>query len=164
MKKSLIIMVLIFGVAAMAYSVDTLKPSTHNTAWEYRHGQAAKTNEAECMSCHVERLECISCHEDKAPRTHTPGFVQKTHGLESRWDRNSCQTCHKEDFCSSCHETAVPLSHSRANFFGGNGNVHCTTGCQLPRGNWKNTPSKNCIMCHDTRPILDNGNQHQLKK
>ncbi len=90
------------------------KPSTHNSTWERQHGQAAKSNMSECLVCHEERSECIACHEDTSPRSHTVTFVNKTHGLESRWNRTSCQTCHKQDFCDSCHETAYPMSHARA--------------------------------------------------
>lgn len=147
-------------IASVTLAVDSTKPSTHNSTWERQHGQAAKSNMSECLMCHEERSECIACHEDTAPRSHTVTFVNKTHGLESRWNRTSCQTCHKEDFCDSCHETAYRMSHARANFGSGvqtDAGSHCGTSCVLPVGNWKNTPSKNCIMCHKTRPMTQTG-------
>lgn len=153
-------LVAVFGVSA----VENTKPSTHNTSWEKLHGQAAKVNEMECLSCHTERIECIACHEDVAPRNHSMAWVQKNHGLESRWNRMSCVTCHKEDFCSACHEESVPLSHSRAGFgTNGSANFHCQTSCQLPYSSWKNTPAKNCIVCHNTRPMLSTGALHAIQ-
>lgn len=153
MKKIFIFMMLTLFASVGVYAVDNNKPETHNTAWEKLHGQAAKANEAECLACHDERLECIACHEDKPPRNHSIAWVQKNHGLEVRWNRMDCAVCHKEDFCSACHEISVPRSHSKAGFRDGV-NSHCQTGCQLPYGNWKNTPSKNCLVCHNTRPII----------
>ncbi len=110
--------------------------------------------------------ECIACHEDTSPRSHTVTFVNKTHGLESRWNRTSCQTCHKQDFCDSCHETAYPMSHARANFASGvqtDAGSHCGTSCVIPVGSWSNTPSKNCIVCHKTRPVTKAGALHTMK-
>lgn len=163
--KKLLLIILMFTVSSfcVVWAVDSTKPSTHNTTWIAKHGQASKINEAECLSCHEERLECIACHEDMAPRTHSAAWVQKNHGLESRWDRNKCVVCHKEDFCVSCHDVSVPRSHNNSGFgTSGSPSFHCQTSCQLPFGNWKNTPSKNCLVCHQTRPQLQSGGLHQL--
>ena len=92
----------------------------------------------------------------------TVTFVNKTHGLESRWNRTTCQTCHKEDFCDSCHETSYPMSHARAGFVSGAGS-HCGTSCVVPVGSWNNTPSKNCLVCHKTRPVTKSGALHTVK-
>lgn len=164
MKKIIIMISFILIACISVYAVDNNKPETHNTSWEKLHGQAAIANEAECMSCHDERVECIGCHEDKAPRNHSIAWVQKNHGLEARWNRMDCGVCHKEDFCSSCHEDAVPRSHARAGFgVNGSAGFHCTTGCQLPYGTWTNTPAKNCIVCHKTRPMLSSGALHAVQ-
>ncbi len=153
--------VILAGVSSMA--VESGKPADHNTAWVQLHGKAAKADESGCLSCHTERLECIACHEDMAPRSHNSAWAQKNHGLESRWNRNSCKTCHREDFCTECHETALPLSHSRAGFgTAGAPGFHCNTSCQLPYGSWRNTPAKNCLVCHGTRPILSTGAPHTM--
>lgn len=140
-------------VAVSVYAVDSSKPSTHNSSWEYKHGQAAKANEQECLTCHEERLECISCHEDKAPRSHTSTFVNRTHGLESRWKKDTCQTCHREDFCTACHETAVPRSHNKTGFHvEGSGGTHCGQSCQPWQGPWGTRLEKNCLTCHKVKP------------
>lgn len=164
MKKILILVCLALFAGFSVYAVDSTKPESHNAAWERGHGKAAKVNEEECYACHDERLECIACHEDVAPRSHNGAWVNKNHGLESRWNRTDCAVCHKEDFCYACHETAVPRSHARAGFgTTGGAAFHCSTSCQLPYGNWKNTPAKNCIVCHKTRPVLKTGSLHQLQ-
>ncbi len=165
MKKSiLLILVITLLSITVSYGVDSTKPESHNSSWERLHGQRAKSNMSECLLCHDERNECISCHEDTAPRNHTVTFVNKSHGLESRWNKTQCQTCHREDFCDSCHDTAYPISHSRSGFRnGGNGQQgHCGTSCVLPSGSWKNTPSKNCVVCHKVRPQTQNG-PHALR-
>lgn len=163
--KLLIIGIFSLLIASVSLAVDSTKPSTHNSTWEKQHGQAAKANMNECLMCHEERSECIVCHEDTAPRNHTSTFVNKTHGLESRWNKTSCQTCHKQDFCDSCHETAYPISHLKANFASGSQAVvgsHCGTSCVKPFNNWNNTPSKNCIVCHKTRPVTKSGGLHPM--
>ena len=159
-KLPLLLLFLLF--VTVAYAVDSTKPTYHNTDWIEKHGQAAKANEAECLTCHEERVECISCHEDTPPRNHTATFVNRTHGMQARWDRTYCQTCHKQDYCDSCHENAFPLSHTRSGFGDINSpGFHCNTSCQLPSSNWKSTPAQNCIVCHNTRPATTkSGIQH----
>ena len=164
MKNILMIFSMLL-VSVAVFAVDSSKPASHNSNWERQHGQAAKANEANCLGCHEERAECIACHEDKAPRSHTSTFVNKTHGMEATWNKNSCQTCHRVDFCNTCHETAYPQSHTRVGFGDrsqNSANFHCNTGCVLPSGSWKNTPAKNCITCHQSRPILKTGVPHVM--
>lgn len=167
MKKLIIFVSLaVFGIvsAVSVSAVETSKPATHNTNWIQKHGKSAKADSRECFACHDERLECIACHEDVAPRNHGAAWVQKNHGLESRWNRMDCKTCHRQDFCTSCHETSYPMSHMSPRFgLGKGGGSHCLTSCQLPKGNWKNTPAKNCIVCHQTRPIIKKGGLHEMK-
>lgn len=154
--RLLIVAIVVVLVSTVAYAVDSTKPANHNTNWIERHGQQAKSNMNECLACHDERSECISCHEDTAPRNHTSTFVNRTHGMEARWNKTNCQACHKQDYCDSCHETAVPLSHSRANFREGRHpelpGSHCGTSCVVTSSNWKSNPAQNCIVCHQTRP------------
>ena len=109
--KLLIIGLFSLLIASVSFAVDSTKPSTHNSTWEKQHGQAAKTNMAECLTCHEERSECIACHEDTAPRNHTVTFVNKTHGLESRWNRTACQI-----LCiRCCNRCSLTLRHKLRN-------------------------------------------------
>ncbi len=41
--------------------------------------------------------------------------------------------------------------------------LHCGTSCVIPVGSWSNTPSKNCIVCHKTRPVTKAGALHTMK-
>ncbi len=165
MKKILIFAgLIVFAMAAASFAVDNTKPETHNSLWTMKHGDAANANIEDCLTCHEERLECIACHEDVKPRNHTLTWTNKVHGMESRLNRMDCSTCHQQDFCVECHETAVPLSHSRAGFADGVGSTaswHCQTGCYLTTGApWQSAAQKNCITCHQTRPMLDSGGVH----
>ncbi len=164
MRKILIFVgLIVISTVAVVSAVDNSKPETHNTQWINNHGQASKVNiEENCLVCHEERLDCIACHEDVKPRTHTLSWTQKGHGIQSRWNQESCQTCHRTDFCVECHETSVPLNHNRADFLAGPGATwHCLTGCALQTGApWQSTTAKNCITCHQTRPILSDGSVH----
>lgn len=167
--RLLIVAIVVVLVSTVAYAVDSTKPATHNTNWIESHGQQAKSNMNDCLACHDERSECISCHEDTAPRNHTSTFVNRTHGMEARWNKTNCQACHKQDYCDSCHETAVPLSHSRAGFRGHSEGTelnslqsHCGTSCIITSSNWKSNPAQNCIMCHQTVPEV--GPHKELSK
>ena len=151
MRKIIIMLTFTLIAVVSVYAVETTKPETHTTAWERSHGNAAKANEADCLSCHEERLECIACHEDMAPRNHTASWVRQNHGLESRWNRTACATCHKEDFCSACHEEAMPRSHQGVWVDKKHGQesyikkVVCDT-CHK---------ESTCTSCHETTPPQD---------
>ena len=160
MKKIVLIISLLL-LSLSVYGIDNNKPADHTDNWIYNHGQSAKADENTCFSCHDDRALCISCHEDKSPRSHTATFVNKTHGFQVRLNKSDCQVCHKVDFCNACHETAKPLNHNRKGFKNG-ANSHCGT-CIEPIGSWKNTPNKNCITCHQSRPLLSRGGLHPMK-
>ena len=158
--KKLIFIISVLTIAVAAYAVESSKPEDHNASWEMLHGKKANTNSAECYMCHTDRLECITCHEDSKPRSHTMTWTNKTHGLEARWERTNCKTCHTEDSCISCHDSTLPSNHKVPNFLN---NSHCSSGyCQLPVGTWRNTIAKDCIICHTRRPVLNSGALHSI--
>ena len=153
MKKLLILMITLMATALTVYAVDSTKPEDHGANWvDVMHGKKAKRDSAECYTCHTEKLECITCHEDSKPRSHNLTWTNKTHGMEARWKRDTCATCHTEDTCIACHETTSPSSH-RGGFRNGGTEAHCERSCTLPVGRWKNTPSKDCIVCHPKKPL-----------
>lgn len=139
MKRIIIGLIMIFAVAMIAMAVPSDKPNSHDASWIQRHGQASKLNMDECLQCHTDRVACIKCHEEVAPRSHTPGWVKKGHGLEARWDRAKCAACHKEDSCIECHTQTPPASHRpgwRAPL-----NRHCGN-CHYP------IQETTCFTCH----------------
>lgn len=167
MKKILILtLLLVFAFAFAVTAVDSTKPEDHNALWVHNHGQSAKKNKEDCLVCHEERVDCIGCHEDTKPRNHTMAWTNKNHGQEASWNKDSCQTCHRQDFCVECHETVQPLSHTSPIWHNGSSTVgsHCYVGCALPTGTWQNTPSKNCLVCHSTRPIIYSGSPHPMSQ
>jgi hypothetical protein len=127
MRNILIGLFILFSVATVAFAVESDKPSSHDTSWIKRHGNASKLNEQECLDCHTDRVSCIKCHNEVAPRNHTAGWIKKGHGLEARWDRNSCQACHREDSCIECHTQTPPASH---------------------RPGWREPLNRHCGSCH----------------
>lgn len=69
----------------------------------------------ECLQCHETRAvltECSSCHlpeENLRPVSHTPNFLHNHSDLARNnmipGSRNlACTTCHKIDYCQTCHE------------------------------------------------------------
>jgi len=69
-----------------------------------------------CVSCHEEKRvvrECETCHQetdDLKPPSHVANFVHAhsdlaPHDASSVLDNGlTCVTCHKQEFCQSCHE------------------------------------------------------------
>ena len=132
LKVTLILGMLVL-FACVSLAVDSNKPSSHDTSWLKRHGQASKTNPEQCTACHTNKTDCIRCHEEVTPRNHTPSWIKRGHGLEARWNRDSCTTCHKEDSCIECHQSTAPSSH---------------------RPGWREPLNRHCNSCH--YPIQDN--------
>ncbi|WP_265821391.1 hypothetical protein [Geovibrio ferrireducens] len=131
-------------VAVYAFAVESNKPSSHDISWMDRHGSASKVNKQECLQCHTDQVSCIQCHQEVSPRNHTPSWTKKGHGLEARWDRSSCTTCHKEDSCIECHSVTPPSSHRPG--WGGSGaslQRHCNN-CHYP------VQQTTCNVCHKT--------------
>ena len=148
MKAKLTILPVLLGLLIMgisAFAVESNKPDSHDLSWLRRHGTVSKAKIDECVQCHTDQLSCVKCHQEVAPRSHTPSWVKTGHGLEARWDRSSCTSCHKEDSCTDCHQNTRPSSHRPG--WGGNGVVqgsrHCVS-CHYP------LQDTTCAMCHKT--------------
>jgi hypothetical protein len=131
----------VLGISCAAFAVESTKPSSHDISWLHRHGPASKATMSECLECHTDKISCIQCHKDVAPRNHTAGWIKKGHGLEARWERTACLSCHKQDMCTECHQSMTPVSH-RGNWASSSG--HCL---QCHKGALQETT---CYVCHKT--------------
>lgn len=140
MKRIILITLITLATSLVAYAVNSEKPETHDTSWIERHGPASKVNKQECMDCHVEQTSCIKCHQDTPPRNHTAGWAKKGHGLEARWDSESCSSCHTEDTCISCHQATPPSTHRPG--WREPLNRHCGSSCHYP------IQETTCYTCH----------------
>jgi hypothetical protein len=73
--------------------------------WLVTHGpEALKTGSKACMQCHEFGLQfCNACHKIKPP-SHTPRDAWlNDHATLAAADTRACFTCHKADFCKTCH-------------------------------------------------------------
>lgn len=84
-----------------------LRPENHDLAWDRVHAQLARTNPAQCDTCH-RQAECIDCHQRRdTVRTavHERNF-RFIHGIQATANPMQCGGCHREDFCIRCHEAS----------------------------------------------------------
>lgn len=80
-------------------------PAHEKDDWLQTHGPEALKNGSEaCMKCHEFGLQfCADCHTRKPP-SHEPREVWLSeHPTRARADTRACFTCHKADFCKTCH-------------------------------------------------------------
>ena len=86
---------------------DSMRPTDHLVNWNKLHKVKANQNEAGCITCHESRNFCLDCHKglEKPASTHNPNF-ELTHKFEARISTTSCNSCHKENFCSDCHKSS----------------------------------------------------------
>lgn len=89
-------------------SLAALKPADHAVDWTQQHGEAARSFQADCSSCH-DKVTCVSCHEERGALSrnpHPPGFAA-FHGVQAQLDPRSCTTCHIPSTCTSCHQSGA---------------------------------------------------------
>ncbi len=108
--------------------------------WRKVHGKEARVDAMYCAMCHDQKNRCDDCHSVMAPDNHTSAFKNNTHGHMATWDRNTCATCHEEQFCVKCHKEKAPASHRAG--WADNRNTHCVN-CHYP-------PERSgCAVCHE---------------
>lgn len=74
-------------------------------------------NGVDCTNCHSNvkkhgdilptEESCQICHQGRKPSSHTANWRRK-HGGVAKKDKQSCNVCHTQDVCSSCHKIEVP--------------------------------------------------------
>ncbi len=95
---------------------NDLRPATHVTGWDVRHGADARLDQAACALCHTQST-CQECHagDNVRPRTHPLNFAFD-HAARARGNELECAVCHTEpEFCTACHAAnrVLPASHSQ---------------------------------------------------
>ncbi len=105
-------------------------PANHEAGgWRWGHGASASEDPARCGTCHVAE-SCAACHGGEGVHealptlpaddargaaiaqglVHPPGF-DAGHGTRAAVDE--CASCHREDFCESCHQgSTTPSFHA----------------------------------------------------
>lgn len=97
------------------YSLDSIRFMAHGGSFSKRHGDAAASQGASCAQCH-ERSFCSDCHSNGQVVTAdtrlfeatTRSFIhpapyESLHIYDSHAKRETCESCHRPSFCSSCH-------------------------------------------------------------
>ena len=90
-------------------------PEDHTLAFRRDHGDDADTRATDCSRCHSflsgnPRDTCDECHQVMRPRDHVVTWREFDHGPEAATSSDRCTTCHRADFCVSCH-SQPPRSH-----------------------------------------------------
>ena len=115
-------------------------PATHaQPDWTRGHGLAARQEALSCSTCHT-RESCLVCHGPQArvpvvatlpvrvpggapgvdlaamrPPSHLPDF-RTNHRAAAAAGEASCNRCHAQTFCATCHEGASRPSFHATNF------------------------------------------------
>jgi hypothetical protein len=148
------------------------------------HAAPARASAETCAQCH-DQTYCADCHaktvsvpvEVKFPERVNAQFIHRNdflgrHSLEAAADPMSCQRCHGQTFCQSCHqeEGLVPAAtgvagqhdpHPAGWGFPGSRDFHGDaarrdiTSCQVCHDQG---PRSNCVTCHRVGGV--GGNPH----
>lgn len=95
---------------------DNLDREVHPLNFRLTHGNNAKANKQNCLTCHEEQLFCLDCHQTQMvmPKNHSyvnwsnriPGNGGR-HAKEAKFDFDSCMSCHNDAYtdnvCVVCH-------------------------------------------------------------
>ena len=125
----------VFATGRRSYPVP---PSHQARDFARGHGVAAKAPGATCASCHA-RESCLGCHgsdervpaigalparsasamgvdlSDRRPADHGAGFEIRHRDATAATDQ-ACGSCHRQQFCVSCHAAASADAYHVANF------------------------------------------------
>ncbi len=123
-----------------------------------------------CMDCHGERgadaISCGKCHSadiaGMKPASHREGNWRKLHGQVARMgkfkgDKRDCNLCHQQSYCSSCHQSELPRSHTNQFRVRGHGLMAGINRDQCSTCHTQDT----CIRCHQTTPPSTGPNAHR---
>jgi nitrate/TMAO reductase-like tetraheme cytochrome c subunit len=86
-------------------NLQPLRPEDHDVAWLKVHAGVARTQPAQCESCH-RQAECIDCHQrrDSIQTVMHERNFRFFHSVAAKANPMQCGSCHREDFCIQCHQ------------------------------------------------------------
>lgn len=102
----------------------TIKPfAYHPGDYQQSHAIDARRGVPDCSVCHRASTFCIGCHERSGVgargetdfsasgtddlKFHPAGWAQRPHAAEAKRNLDACASCHRDEFCTTCH-TAEP--------------------------------------------------------
>jgi hypothetical protein len=138
------------------------RPPSHLAGnWDQRHGAAARLGVAECANCHTQE-SCYGCHRlaervapvsalprraaagaygvDLAglrPADHLPDQLLR-HRVTAAGGDATCNRCHTQSYCASCHDAAKAPGFHGANFVQRHGQQAFASEAE-------------CASCHNTQ-------------
>ena len=147
----------------------------------HQHPEAAARGEAKgaCETCHIKggateggRLKTVFASGSLQPprwlhnSQHTPDFVQR-HKYVAANDSQFCANCHKEEFCTACHDGRVRPRNIHPNDYL---NMHAVEGRLATQKCTSCHREQNfCLGCHQrlgvsmSGPVKDSGRFHPPK-
>ncbi len=151
--------------------------------------------ELECLTCHEEVAEkeqvepyilppevsCQECHSQRRvmPSTHGPDFIH-SHAEQARTSEaamrasQSCNTCHKNNFCQNCHEgdnldrTTHPLNYAFTHSLDAQGQERECAACHTDRSFCNDCHAQFQVMPHNhtagwVNNIPGDGGRHRIE-
>jgi hypothetical protein len=131
----------------------------HAAGYERTHAFDARRGKPDCTACHRQQTYCLGCHErtgvaargesafgsaDPVQRFHPPGWTESSsmglHGGAARRNLDTCVSCHREEFCLTCHSAQPGAMRASPHPRGWRGSARCR---DLQQKN-----GRMCLRCH----------------
>jgi hypothetical protein len=90
----------------------------HPGDYAQSHSIEARRGVPDCTVCHRQATFCVGCHErsgvgargetdfapgDDARNFHPAGWADRPHARAAKRNLDTCASCHRDDFCTTCH-------------------------------------------------------------
>jgi hypothetical protein len=135
-----------------------IKPMAfHPGDYAQSHSFEARRGVPDCTVCHRQATFCVGCHErsgvgargetDFSPdaedrRFHPAGWGQRPHAASAKRNLDTCASCHRDDFCLTCHTAEPGAPQISPHPRGWRGSAKCKA---MDRKN-----RRMCLRCHVT--------------
>jgi hypothetical protein len=140
----------------------TTKPfAFHAGDYALTHAIEARRGVPDCTVCHRQATFCVGCHErtgvgvrgesefsSTAPdrRFHPGAFGGPAHAREAKRNLDACASCHRDDFCATCHTAEPGTPQISPHPPGWRGSTTCRAMDKRNR--------RLCLRCHVTQAEL----------